>query len=228
MASHTWGVDGPEVSWSDAIHTPVGSRCDIVVTIACRNVDNNDCLAVLYPCNTSARITGLSSLKVDTFSVTVFDALCIRDGCMMAFAIDDQSHVVEHTQVQWSHFSNMLELCSGMGVATWGFGEAGIVTKLACEVSAPMAEAFQHMHEGSHVIVGDLSSRQVMKEICQFEEHFGLLFAGFPCQPYSRGGSQAGAADVRSSPLVSILKIAILRRIPVVLLECVPDAATNK
>ena len=59
------------------------------------------------------------------------------------------------------------------------------------------------------MIVGDLTSRHVMKEICQFDEHFGLLFAGFPCQPYSRGGSQAGAADCRSSPLVSILKIVV-------------------
>ena len=99
-------------------------------------------LAVLYPCNTSARITGLNGLKVDTFSVTVFDALCIRDGSMMAFAVDDLSHVVEHTQVQWSHFSNMLELCSGMGSCHMGFGEAGIATKLACEVSLPWQKHF--------------------------------------------------------------------------------------
>ena len=228
MARSEWGVDGPDIKWGDVSAISVGERRDIVCQLACFDKGSSDGLVVLYPSNISARITSLGSLLQETISVTIFDAVCIREEHLLTFAVDEQSKVVQHSVVQWSHFSSMLELCCGLGVATFGFEEAGIKTKLACDVSAPMADAFKHVHEDTEMIVGNIMSQSVIRKICLSVEMVGLLFAGFPCQPYSRGGFQAGAADSRSSPLISILQIAIFRRIPVVLLECVPDAATNR
>ena len=228
MAGSTWGIDGPDVTWTDVANTPYDGRCDLVAQIACWDEITNDCLVVLYPCNTSARLTGVKDISPETVSLTVFDARCIRNDRTLGFVVDEQSSVIQQTVFQWSHFSTMLELCSGMGVATFGFEEAGIFTTLACDASQPLADAFQHLHENSRVIVGDIASREIMKQICISSEQVGMLFAGFPCQPYSRGGPMGGAADGRSSPLIHLLKIAMFCRIPVIALECVPDAATNK
>ena len=228
MAGPEWGIDGPEVIWTDVANTPYNGRCDLVAQIACWDEETNDCLVVLYPCNTSARLTGVRNILPETVSITVFDAKCIRDDRTLAFEVDEQSCVAQQSVFQWSHFSTMLELCSGLGVATYGFEEAGILTTMACDASQPFAEAFQMLHEDSRVLVGDITNRETMKLICTSSEQVGVMFAGFPCQPYSRGGSMGGATDSRSNPLIHILMIAMYCRIPVVALECVPDAATNK
>ena len=78
------------------------------------------------------------------------------------------------------------------------------------------------------MLEGDIMDRQTKIRICKLAQRIGILFSGFPCQPYSKGGSQGGGMDPRSLPLHSVLEIALLCRIPVIALECVPDAATNR
>jgi DNA (cytosine-5)-methyltransferase 1 len=46
-----------------------------------------------------------------------------------------------------------------------------------------------------------------------------ILFAGFPCQPFSKSGSQRGFADIRGTVFHLIAKILELRRPSIVLLE---------
>lgn len=78
------------------------------------------------------------------------------------------------------------------------------------------------------MICGDITSMDTISEIVALAERPGMLFAGFNCQPYSRGGSQQGALDSRSDSLHAALNIAFLLRTPIVVLECVCEAAWNR
>eukprot|EP00438_Fugacium_kawagutii_P025096 Skav213445 [mRNA] locus=scaffold837:244391:245743:+ [translate_table: standard] len=51
-----------------------------------------------------------------------------------------------------------------------------------------------------------------------------MILAGFPCQPYSKQGSQLGSADDRSNTLDSVLEAGWLLQSSGLVLECVPEA----
>lgn len=52
--------------------------------------------------------------------------------------------------------------------------------------------------------------------------------AGFSCQPYSSGGQQRGVHDQRSETLPAILRAAMMLRSPLIMLECVKGAGSNR
>ena len=228
MASKLWGMEGPDIDWKVAIHSTKGQRVDLVCQVACWDFINNDCLVVIFPGNKTARLTGLNDFPEGTQSITVLDALCISDSPQLAFEADGSSVVFEHETIQAQHFRNMLELCSGAGIGTFGFSKAGIEAVVAVEHSQALADAYKCLHPDVCMIVGDIMARHVKIQVCSEAKRIGVLFSGFPCQPYSRGGSQNGGLDPRALPLHSVLELALLCRIPVIALECVPDAATNR
>ena len=228
MVSQYWGHEGPNVDWGIAIHSKMGQRTDLVCQIACWDYISNDCLAVLFPGNKTIRISGLKDLQDGTHAITILNAVCVQEGCGLAFRADDSSVVVEHATTQVCQFSSMLELCCGAGIATFGFGKVEIKAVLAVESSRALANAYSCLHPEVDVIVGDIMDRDVKIRICQRAQGIGTLFSGFPCQPYSKGGCQEGGLDPRALPLHSVLEIALLCRIPILVLECVPDAATNR
>eukprot|EP00435_Cladocopium_sp_Y103_P074350 s200_g48.t1 len=54
----------------------------------------------------------------------------------------------------------------------------------------------------------------------------GLLFSGYPCQPLSRQGDQAGSLDRRAAVFYGVTKSAWEMQTSGILLECVPAALT--
>eukprot|EP00438_Fugacium_kawagutii_P013811 Skav210602 [mRNA] locus=scaffold234:31140:35777:- [translate_table: standard] len=66
-----------------------------------------------------------------------------------------------------------------------------------------------------------------MHEAQQVQGCRPILAAGFPCQPYSRQGSQRRSRDPRSRTLGDILKAAHLTCAAGLFLECVPEAMTD-
>ena len=223
-----WGDEGPDVMWATLAGTKDGDRCNVVVQVACYHKVTNTNLVVAYPCGTSARVVDLIELKADTRSVTLFNVVCKRNGPIPELLVDENSDWVEHRLTEMKDFKAMVEVCSGIGAATYGFEECGIVTQVACEIRPPFGKVFAALHPEASVIVGDLSDPAVVKQICTTAQNPGFLFSGFSCQPYSRGGNQLGFDDVRSQTLHSSLRIAYLLRIPVVVLECVSEASTNR
>ena len=226
--SGLWGEEGPDLKWATVPDATIGNRVDIVFQLACSNIDDRECLVVVYPCGSSARVVGLPVLHDRTQSVTVLDALCVAKSPQIGFQVDEVSTVLEHEVPQLEHFHSMLEICSGIGIGTLGFMEVGIDTKIAVEQSPAFAEAFRVLHPHTSVIEGDILHRSTVVKTCVMAESVGTMFAGFPCQPYSRAGSQAGGLDPRALPLHNILLVGMLRRIPLIFLECVPDASRNR
>ena len=223
-----WGDEGPDISWADIERTGDGDRCNTVVQVACHHHLTNSNLVVIYPCGTSARVENLAKLQPDTQAVTLFDVVCNRSGPVIVLVLDNGSSYIEHRRTDLKDFKNMVEVCSGIGIATYGFHECGIETKVACDFRPKFTQVFKSLHPNAAVVTGNISDPKVMKEICFVAKDPGIIFSGFSCQPYSRAGNQLGSDDIRSETLFSTLKIAFWLRIPVIILECVSEASTNR
>ena len=227
-SDNLWGVEGPDKQWSPVLTTNDGCRCDVVCQLACKHEGSN--LAVVFPCNSTVRLEGTNLPVFDntTFMVTIFGAIFRREPTVLVLTVDSESSVLQHRVHTANDFSQAVELCAGIGVGTWGLKEIGIHTQVAVEMQLPFVEAYRCFHEGTQVIHGDFTTDVVTKQTCFAADQPGLLIAGFSCQPYSRGGMQKGGLDNRSGSLGASLRIAYLLRIPLVILECVPEAATNR
>jgi|GEM_PF-36638 len=56
---------------------------------------------------------------------------------------------------------------------------------------------------------------------------FDFLFAGFPCQPFSKGGYRKGFEDTRGTLFFDVARIVKYHRPPFILLENVPNLVTH-
>ena len=228
MAGSLWGVDGPDVQWSQLLTASDGSRCNIVCQVACKQ--DESFLAVAFPCNSTVRLEGegIRNFSDKTFMVSIFGGIIRRESSLAVLVVDGQSQVVQHRVHVETDFKQAIEICAGIGVCTWGLKELGIKTQVAVEMQLPFVEAFRGLHPETQVIHGDVTKDIILREACMAATQPGLLVAGFSCQPYSRGGSQKGGLDSRAATLGASLSVAFFLRIPIVVLECVPEAATNK
>ena len=228
MASLHWGTDGPDICWSDLKAKSLGDEMDLVVQLACWDNSVNVFLGITFPCNTAIRIEGLGDLDDTTQVVTIFNAICRRETNVLVATMGPNSHYIEHRAHEARDFRQAVEICSGLGVATWGLRAAGVHVQVACESQKPFVEAYEHFHKDTIVVHGDVTQPEVIKEVCMSSNQPGVVFAGFSCQPYSRGGMQRGGEDSRSATLGSALRISFLLRAPLIILECVPEAANNR
>ena len=179
------------------------------------------------PCHTPARVKGLI-LNSGVHEVTLVDAKYHGFQMVHTFEVEGDTIVVQHPRVEKCNFLTMLEVCSGMGIATFGFEQVGIQTVIAVEIREAFVNAFKKLHPRTQVIQGDCTCQSTVRSVLSCSERPGVLFGGFSCQPYSRGGAQKGAADPRSTSLHGVLNLGFLCRCSVIVLECVVDASTNR
>ena len=77
----------------------------------------------------------------------------------------------------------------------------GMDCVFACDIDEEARRAYEH---NWHIQPkGDISRLNISKDIPDFD----ILFAGFPCQPFSIIGSRAGFADVRGTLFFELAKI---------------------
>ena len=81
------------------------------------------------------------------------------------------------------------EACAGMGFATEGFQQAGFQPRTATEWRESLASAYKHRHPDVHVVVGDIGTPKAVWEMWNANKRVCPIFAGFSCQPFSRGRS---------------------------------------
>lgn len=122
---------------------------------------------------------------------------------------------------------NLVEMCAGLGASASGLVQAGFVHKCSMEWREPIAELHRRLHKHVPVIAGDIANVSLLKLVHQECQPPFTLAAGFSCQPFSQGGSQAGQFDDRSSTLPAIVKAAHLMQCPVLIGECVTPASCN-
>ena len=223
-----WGEFGPDIQWSPLHSTADGGICNIVFDIAGIDKQSGICVGVLFPCLSTVRVKGLPDLEPTTRSLTVIGAVCRKGGLVLLFEVARNAVIMQHSTFETGDFKNMIELCSGVGIASWGFKACGVNIQLAVEKQERFAVKYLENHPETTVICGDINSADTISEICALAQQPGALFAGFNCQPYSRAGSQQGALDDRSNSLHATLNIAYLLRTPIVILECVCEASSNR
>ena len=223
-----WGEVGFQHTW-DALQGLVPNQhCKVVVQLACVEPLNGFALGVLYPNNCQVRIHGLTEVREATQAVTLIDAVYLGINMIPSFQVTPHTLVAQHGPIRAFGLHNVVELCAGIGIATTGLDFVGFTTKLAVELKAPFASVFADLHPQSQVIVGDINNQQSLRQIVQQAPEACILFAGFNCQPYSRAGLQKGIHDPRAASLHGVLQVAFYLRCPVILLECVVEAASNR
>lgn len=89
--------------------------------------------------------------------------------------------------------NNVLDLFSGIGGFSLGLERAGFTTVAFCEIEefARKILAKHWPHVPIHTDIRELDGTQ-------YRESVSTVCGGFPCQPYSLAGKQAGAADDRA------------------------------
>lgn len=121
-----------------------------------------------------------------------------------------------------------VETCCGMGISTAGITEAGFRVVAANDKSAKLLEAYSVLHPDVTTVLGDICNDKTLMDLHAAAPDSACLLAGFSCQPFSSGGSQRGGLDSRACSLPGVLKAALLLRKPIIVLECVTSAATNR
>lgn len=224
MAS-TWGESGPPLVLGYDPSMKVGDRVDLVATLV--SVSEGSLLTHLCPCGSKARFTGSFDIPEECQAVTIFGCVLIDKGAILTFQVSSMECVICHRRCARDDMWNLVELCAGIGVGSFGFDMAGMKTVCAVDKCQPFTEAFQEVHPGVPVITGDISCNEVLKKVYHTHPHPTAMMSGFSCQPFSTGGMKLGASDARSASLPSTLRAAYLLRSVAVILECVQDAGSN-
>ena len=227
MAS-SWGDIGPQYSWDALSKLETGKECNVVIQMACYEPCNGSALGVIFPNNCNVRVKGLIDIRESTQTITLIDVLYEGVSRIPSFKVTPSTLIVQHSPVRVASLYNVVELCAGIGIATTGLDFVGLQTKLAVELRAPFASTFAHLHPDAQVITGDITSPQCLKDIARSAPGSCMLVAGFNCQPYSRAGAMKGIHDVRAESLHGVLQVAFYLRSPIVVLECVVEASSNR
>ena len=224
-----WGDSGPDSTWIfDPLGATVGTRIDLSGDVICYDPERGACLLYTWPGKLKIRIFGGLCIEDDVEHVAIYGALYMDCQDMPGFMVDRYSEVLPHKRLRLQDFFQLIELCSGMGIATQGFEAAGLSTVLANELRPEMARAFKCLHPEIAVVTGSINDPGTVVEIFQQYNRSAVLAAGFSCQPYSTGGKCQGALDERSATLKGVLDAVKMLRCPVCILECVSKAGTNR
>ena len=225
-----WGECGPAVSWKfNASMVELGSRVDIVVELVSLEYSSGAAVVCMWPCKARARIfDGLKDVGEDIESLTIFGALFVDNIGMPGFRVDQHSEVLCHPRIVYDDMFNLVELCAGMGIGTQGFNELGLTTVVANDVQPLTLAAYKELHPETETVCGDIADAGTVIEIFQRHPRSTVIMAGFSCQPYSGGGQCRGYGDKRSDTLVGVLRAAFHLRCPILVLECVKNAGTNR
>jgi len=109
-----------------------------------------------------------------------------------------------------------IDLFAGLGGFHQALTSLGHECVYACEISEPLAK----LYESNYGIRPD---RDIRKVAIESIPKFDILCAGFPCQPFSKAGKQAGMKDTDRGMLFDeIVKIICLHKPKYFILENVP------
>ena len=175
------------------------------------------------------RLIGEISLKVrGCRRITVVDAVLDRSKDSVDLLVTDSTLVVAHGLSPASDLLNLVELCAGVSCSSVGLTSAGFHHLGSVEWKPKLANLHTTCHANVPVINQDITQPSCIRALLQmFQPPFSLM-SGISCQPYSSGGAQGGSEDDRSSTLPATVKLAYLCQSPVLIIECVTQARSNR
>ena len=120
----------------------------------------------------------------------------------------------------------LLEPCSGVGALGVGASYAGWKTVVVNDRN-PTIMTLAGDYTEAQQVVGDISEDETIFKLWQLHPRRSAMAFGFACQPFSRLGDKKEGGDDRSKSLTGGLRAAWLLHCPIVVLECVVDAASS-
>lgn len=157
---------------------------------------------------TSASLARLS--KNENVSMEVLDRIC---NCLDCGIEDIVEHMPERKEMKENDRLKFIDLFAGIG----GFRIAGEKNGMECVFSSEIdkfaCEVYSHNF-------GDIPQGDITKINAQDIPDFDVLFAGFPCQPFSYAGQLQGFEDeIRGTLFFDIIRIMKEKQPQMFLLE---------
>jgi DNA (cytosine-5)-methyltransferase 1 len=110
---------------------------------------------------------------------------------------------------------NFVDICCGIGSFHYSLAKKGMKCVMACDIDPVARETYKANYQ--------IEPRGDLYEIDpETLEHFDILCAGFPCQPFSNAGFHKGFDDTRGQLFFQIMKIARHHKPEYLLFENVP------
>ena len=207
-----------------------GARIDVVAEVM---VFNHDAQAHLC----RSRIHGskfifLGKLDHDTMSMTVWNGLVQKSRGISNVVLGQNGVLMQRKGMQKAHLSQLVEFCAGIGAVSRGYEANGVRTVIRNDLNPRFCQwVHDAMHEGivspCKVLLGSVGSDDMVRMVLTNGAEVGMVSAGIACQPYSKIGDQREHKDERSKTLPDTLRQAFLLQCPVVVLECVKEAAVS-
>ena len=207
-----------------------GGRADVVAEVM---VFNHQAHAHL--CRTrihGSKFIFKGELDHDTLCVTVWNGRVHRSQGRTYVHVGHDGILMQRKGMQQAHMSQLVEFCAGIRAVSRGYEACGVKTVIRNDVNPRFCQWIHDaIHEGilspCKVLLGDVGSDDTVRStpICGAEA--GIVSAGIACQPYSKIGDQREHQDERSKTLPDTLRQAFLLQCPVVVLECVKEAAVS-
>ena len=190
---------------------------------------SNAGLGKVLPGGQIVRVSGLIPPSAHCANrVTLVDCKFLSVGMIVDLEVDDSSTVLCHQSLSMSHVFNLIEICAGVGLSALGFEKAGFRQVCAVEKQPKLAALHQRVHPDVPVICADITDDSAVCQVFAQCPEPATVMAGFSCQPFSRGGSQQGEHDSRSTSLPGTLRFMHMVQAPALILECVVPARTNQ
>ena len=188
----------------------------------------NSGVGKVIPGEQVVRLVGLIPPEVTGASrVSVVSASFLSAGAVVDLVLDESSVILPHRPLCADHVFNLVEICSGVGLSSIGFTRAGFRHKCSVECQPKLAELHSLLHPGIPIVCADITQDVTASQVFAHCPDPCTIMSGFACQPYSRGGSQRGQFDSRSTSLPGTLRMVYLLQSPALVLECVVPARDN-
>ena len=142
-------------------------------------------------------------------------------------SLDEKSAILGHEPREAHDYFRLVELCTGVGALGHGAKIAGWTVEAQNEIQSSFCDHLRHC--GSKIVVeGDLCKLSTIVEIHRLAPKAGAMAWGFSCQPFSKLGDQQHGSDPRAQTLPYGLYASYLLQKDLLVLECVPQAATSQ
>ena len=120
----------------------------------------------------------------------------------------------------------VIDLFAGVGGLSLGFENCGFDVVLANEYDESIAAAYKANHEGTRMIVGDITSLDLEKTFGPYKGQIDVVIGGPPCQGFSQKGQRKTIHDERNFLFKYYVRVVELVKPRYFVMENVPNLLT--
>ena len=220
----SWGDSGKGISWKWDSTSIIGSCHNLVVSVDHR--DDTLIVGKVLACGTLVRLLVPHEIADSISVITALNAKLIDKVQIPTFDVTEP--LLQHPRWTRADAWNVIDACAGMGVGTHGLTALGMHVACANDANPKFVQAYEDLHPGTPTVTGPIGSPDTVAHVHSIHPRPAVLVSGFSCQPFSAGGATQGALDDRALCLLEVLNAAHLLQCCCVVLECVPNAGTNR